>query len=149
MTLRRQAALAISSTGIRTIEHRKMFGSQIRRAFQSHRPAGEDVGLCDVAPGKAEAGEYVELGIGEGCIVEAEHIVIATGSDVVSLPSLKIDEKKIVSSTGALELSEVPKRLVGVGAGIIGLELGSVWRRLGAEVTVPLASRVPQLKSMR
>jgi dihydrolipoamide dehydrogenase len=66
----------------------------------------------------------------------AKAIVIATGSDVVSLPSLKIDEKKIVSSTGALTLSEVPKSMVLVGGGVIGLEMGSVWQRLGAKVTV-------------
>jgi dihydrolipoamide dehydrogenase len=68
--------------------------------------------------------------------VAATNILIATGSEVMPLPGVTIDEKKIVSSTGALELSEVPKRLVVVGAGIIGLELGSVWRRLGADVTV-------------
>ncbi len=66
----------------------------------------------------------------------AKSILIATGSEVTPLPGVTIDEKKIVSSTGALELSQVPKRLVVVGAGIIGLELGSVWRRLGADVTV-------------
>ena len=68
--------------------------------------------------------------------VAARNIVIAAGSEVTPLPGVTIDEKKIVSSTGALELTEVPKRLVVVGAGIIGLELGSVWRRLGSEVTV-------------
>ncbi len=68
--------------------------------------------------------------------LSAKNILIATGSEVTPLPGVTIDEKKIVSSTGALELTEVPKRLVVVGAGIIGLELGSVWRRLGAEVTV-------------
>ena len=61
----------------------------------------------------------------------AKNILIATGSEVTPLPGVAIDEKKIVSSTGALELAEVPKHLVVVGAGIIGLELGSVWRRLG------------------
>ncbi len=66
----------------------------------------------------------------------ADNIIIATGSDVISLPDIKIDEKKIVSSTGALELSEVPKNMVVIGAGVIGLELGTVWRRLGAEVTI-------------
>ncbi len=66
----------------------------------------------------------------------AKHIVIATGSDVANLPGITIDEKRIVSSTGALELSEVPKSLVVIGGGVIGLELGAVWRRLGAEVTV-------------
>ena len=66
----------------------------------------------------------------------AKNILIAAGSEVTPLPGVTIDEKKIVSSTGALELTEVPKHLVVVGAGIIGLELGSVWRRLGADVTV-------------
>ncbi|HYI06905.1 MAG TPA: dihydrolipoyl dehydrogenase [Reyranella sp.] len=65
-----------------------------------------------------------------------KNILIASGSEVTSLPGVVVDEKKIVSSTGALELAEVPKHLVVVGAGIIGLELGSVWRRLGADVTV-------------
>lgn len=69
-------------------------------------------------------------------MLETKNIVIATGSDVTRLPGVEIDEKTVVSSTGALELSEVPKRLVVIGAGVIGLELGSVWRRLGAEVTV-------------
>jgi dihydrolipoamide dehydrogenase len=66
----------------------------------------------------------------------AKNILIAAGSEVTPLPGVTVDEKKIVSSTGALELNEVPKRLVIVGAGIIGLELGSVWRRLGSQVTV-------------
>jgi dihydrolipoamide dehydrogenase len=66
----------------------------------------------------------------------AKHIVIATGSDVAGLPGITIDEKRIVSSTGALELAEVPKSMVVIGGGVIGLELGAVWRRLGAEVTV-------------
>jgi dihydrolipoamide dehydrogenase len=66
----------------------------------------------------------------------ARHIVIATGSDVAKLPGVTIDEARIVSSTGAIALKEVPKRLLVVGAGVIGLELGSVWRRLGSEVTV-------------
>ena len=67
---------------------------------------------------------------------EAKAIVIATGSDVARLPGIEIDEKQIVSSTGALSLAKPPKSLIVVGAGVIGLELGSVWRRLGAEVTV-------------
>ena len=65
-----------------------------------------------------------------------ESIVIATGSDVARLKGIEIDEKRIVSSTGALSLPEVPKHLLVIGAGVIGLELGSVWRRLGAQVTV-------------
>lgn len=68
--------------------------------------------------------------------LEAGAIVIATGSDVARLPGIEIDEKQVVSSTGALSLPQVPKRMVVVGAGVIGLELGSVWRRLGAEVVV-------------
>jgi dihydrolipoamide dehydrogenase len=66
----------------------------------------------------------------------AKHIVIATGSDVAPLPGVTIDEQTIVSSTGALSLPTVPKRLLVVGAGVIGLELGSVWRRLGSDVQV-------------
>ena len=68
--------------------------------------------------------------------LETKAIVIATGSDVARLPGVEIDEKTIVSSTGALSLPKVPKKLIVVGAGVIGLELGSVWRRLGSEVTV-------------
>eukprot|EP00004_Rigifila_ramosa_P012604 TRINITY_DN2738_c0_g1_i2.p1 TRINITY_DN2738_c0_g1~~TRINITY_DN2738_c0_g1_i2.p1 ORF type:complete len:302 (-),score=57.03 TRINITY_DN2738_c0_g1_i2:68-973(-) len=66
----------------------------------------------------------------------AKNIVLATGSEVMPLPGINIDEDRIVSSTGALALKKVPKRLAVIGGGIIGLELGSVWSRLGAEVTV-------------
>jgi dihydrolipoamide dehydrogenase len=85
-----------------------------------------------------KAGSVVVLG-DDGAIKDtlaAKNILIASGSEVTPLPGVAVDEKKIVSSTGALELAEVPKHLVVVGAGIIGLELGSVWRRLGSEVTV-------------
>ncbi len=68
--------------------------------------------------------------------LEARNIVIATGSDIARLKGIDIDEKRIVSSTGALSLDGVPGKLLIVGAGVIGLELGSVWQRLGAEVTV-------------
>lgn len=68
--------------------------------------------------------------------VRAKNIVIATGSTVTPLPGVTVDQKRIVDSTGALELPEVPKHLVVIGGGVIGLELGSVWRRLGAKVTV-------------
>jgi dihydrolipoamide dehydrogenase len=68
--------------------------------------------------------------------VETKNIVIATGSDVAQLKGIEIDEKRIVSSTGALALDKVPGKLLIVGAGVIGLELGSVWHRLGAQVTV-------------
>jgi len=66
----------------------------------------------------------------------AKNILIATGSQVANLPNVEVDEKTIVSSTGALELEKVPSKLVVIGGGVIGLELGSVWRRLGAEVEV-------------
>jgi dihydrolipoamide dehydrogenase len=73
---------------------------------------------------------------GKTQIVETKNIVIATGSDIARLKGIEIDEKRIVSSTGALSLDKVPSRLLIVGAGVIGLELGSVWHRLGAQVTV-------------
>ena len=72
----------------------------------------------------------------DGKPVTAKHIVIASGSDSAGLPGVEVDEKVVVTSTGALELSAVPKKLVVIGGGVIGLELGSVWHRLGAEVTV-------------
>ena len=72
----------------------------------------------------------------DGSVYEAKHIVIATGSESVPLPGVEVDEKVIVTATGGLELAAVPRHLVVIGGGYIGLELGSVWRRLGAEVTV-------------
>ncbi|MFN3387655.1 MAG: dihydrolipoyl dehydrogenase [Allosphingosinicella sp.] len=71
-----------------------------------------------------------------GTRYQAKNIVIATGSSVTPLPGVEIDQERIVDSTGALELSKVPGRMVVIGGGVIGLELGSVWRRLGAKVTV-------------
>jgi dihydrolipoamide dehydrogenase len=71
-----------------------------------------------------------------GETITAKNIIIATGSVVTPLPGVDIDEKQVVSSTGALALGEVPDHLVVIGAGVIGLEMGSVWRRLGAKVTV-------------
>jgi dihydrolipoamide dehydrogenase len=85
-----------------------------------------------VAPGKIE----VTAADGKTQTVETRNIVMATGSDVARLKGIEIDEKRIVSSTGALALEAVPKKLLVVGAGVIGLELGSVWRRLGSEVVV-------------
>jgi dihydrolipoamide dehydrogenase len=84
-----------------------------------------------VAPGKVE----VTADDGKTQTLDTKAIVIATGSDVAKLRGIDIDEQRIVSSTGALELATVPRRLLVIGAGVIGLELGSVWRRLGAEVT--------------
>jgi dihydrolipoamide dehydrogenase len=84
------------------------------------------------APAKVE----VSTADGKSETVEAKAIVIATGSDVARLAGIEIDERRVVSSTGALSLPQVPKRLLIVGAGVIGIELGSVWRRLGAQVQV-------------
>ena len=69
-------------------------------------------------------------------IINADKIIIATGSESTNLPNINVDEKKIVTSTGALELNKVPEKMIVIGAGIIGLEMGTVWRRLGAEVEV-------------
>jgi dihydrolipoamide dehydrogenase len=81
-------------------------------------------------------GRVVVTGEKGETVLEAKNIVIATGSEPTSLPGVEIDEERVVSSTGALSLKAVPKKMIVIGAGIIGLELGSVWRRLGAEVTV-------------
>ncbi|MBT7248772.1 MAG: dihydrolipoyl dehydrogenase [Rhodospirillaceae bacterium] len=90
--------------------------------------AGEiiEAGKVSVSPGKGKKKQ----------VLETENIIIATGSEVTPLKGVKIDKKQIVSSTGALSLIKVPKEMVVIGAGVIGLELGSVWRRLGANVTV-------------
>jgi dihydrolipoamide dehydrogenase len=79
---------------------------------------------------------HVDLAAGGAQELATKNIIIATGSDVVPLPGIEIDEKTVVTSTGALALGAVPKHFVVIGGGYIGLELGSVWRRLGAEVTV-------------
>jgi dihydrolipoamide dehydrogenase len=84
-----------------------------------------------LAPGKVEVKAN-----GKAQNLDTKAVVIATGSDVAKLAGIEIDEKRIVSSTGALELDKVPERLLVIGAGVIGLELGSVWRRLGSQVTV-------------
>src|SRR5450756_1436562 len=91
------------------------------------------LGLARIgAPGKVE----ITGADGKTLTLDTKSIVIATGSDVAKLKGIEIDEQRIVSSTGALALDKVPKSLLVIGAGIIGLELGSVWRRLGAQVTV-------------
>ncbi|GLR47492.1 dihydrolipoyl dehydrogenase [Sphingomonas astaxanthinifaciens] len=82
---------------------------------------------------KFTAADTVEVA---GQTVRAKNIVVATGSSVTPLPGVTVDQQRIVDSTGALELPEVPSHLVVIGGGVIGLELGSVWRRLGAKVTV-------------
>ena len=98
-----------------------------KNKIDAHHGTGKilSAGKVEVTP---EKGDAVTLG--------TKNIVIATGSEVTPLPGVEIDEERIVSSTGALGLKDVPKKLVLIGAGVIGLELGSVWRRLGAEVTV-------------
>jgi dihydrolipoamide dehydrogenase len=83
-------------------------------------------------PGKV----VVKAEDGSETVLETKNIVIATGSEPTPLPGVTIDNQRIVDSTGALSLPDVPKSLIVVGAGVIGLELGSVWKRLGAEVTV-------------
>jgi dihydrolipoamide dehydrogenase len=85
--------------------------------------------------GKASFEDAHKVKVGDRTVT-AKNIVIATGSSVTPLPGVEIDQKQIVDSTGALELPEVPKHLAVIGGGVIGLELGSVWRRLGAKVTV-------------
>lgn len=88
--------------------------------------------------GRFVAKDTIEVALNEGGTqtVKAKNTIIATGSDVASLPGIEIDEDRVVSSTGALDLPEVPKHMVVIGGGVIGLELGSVWARLGADVTV-------------
>ncbi len=98
-----------------------------KNRIETFRGAGRIVGS-----GRVE----VKDGAGKTQTLETRNIVIATGSDVARLNGIDIDEKRIVSSTGALDLAKVPQTLLVVGAGIIGLELGSVWRRLGARVTI-------------
>ena len=83
--------------------------------------------------GSLKSSSEVEVG---GETLQAKHIVIATGSNPRALPGADFDEKLVLSNTGALAMADVPKRLGVIGAGIIGLEMGSVWRRLGAQVTV-------------
>jgi dihydrolipoamide dehydrogenase len=94
----------------------------------------------DVISGKGKilgAGKVEVTGSdGKAQTVETKNIVIATGSDIARLKGIEIDEKRVVSSTGALSLDKVPSNLLIIGAGVIGLELGSVWHRLGSKVTV-------------
>ncbi|MFN4090969.1 MAG: dihydrolipoyl dehydrogenase [Alphaproteobacteria bacterium] len=84
----------------------------------------------------ASQGKVAVVGEGGERMLDVRNIIIATGSEVMPLPGVEVDEKRIVSSTGALDLTKVPKHLIVIGGGYIGLEMGVVWRRLGAEVTV-------------
>jgi len=89
----------------------------------------------DYVKGWGEIVSATEVKVGEQTL-KTKNIVIATGSEPASLPGVEVDETRVVTSTGALELKSVPKHLAVIGAGVIGLELGSVWARLGAQVTV-------------
>jgi dihydrolipoamide dehydrogenase len=89
----------------------------------------------DYVKGWGEIVSATEVRVGDQTL-KTRNIVIATGSEPASLPGVEIDEQRVVTSTGALELGKAPKKLVVIGAGVIGLELGSVWARLGSQVTV-------------
>ena len=88
--------------------------------------------------GALRANNMVEVSGADGATTtyQAKHVIIATGSVPIELPFLRFDEARVLSNTGALKIQEVPKHLIVIGGGVIGLELGSVWRRLGAKVTV-------------
>ena len=88
--------------------------------------------------GALRANNVVEVTAADGTVTtyQAKNVIIATGSLPIELPFLKFDEERVLSNTGALKIPEVPKHLIVIGGGVIGLELGSVWRRLGAKVTV-------------
>ena len=88
--------------------------------------------------GTLKVGNIVDVSAADGSTTsyQAKHIIIATGSVPIELPFLKFDEERVLSNTGAIAIPEVPRHLIVIGGGVIGLELGSVWRRLGAKVTV-------------
>ncbi len=104
----------------------------INQLFKKNKITSHHGGGRIAGPGKVE----VKGEDGNVTALETKHIVIATGSDSIRLPGIEVDEKRVVTSTGALDLEDVPNKMVVVGGGIIGLELGSVWRRLGSEVQV-------------
>src|SRR5262250_2371717 len=110
----------------------KTFNSGVRSLMKTNKVTVFEGTATITAPGKVS----IKPSNGETQEVETKNIVIATGSVPVELPFAKFDGKTIVSSTEALEFAEAPKKLIVVGAGAIGLELGSVWNRLGSEVTV-------------
>jgi dihydrolipoamide dehydrogenase len=108
---------------------------QLTSGIEAMFKAGGVVGLK--GRGKLLAGNRVEVTTDAGVeTLQAKHVVLATGSTPIELPIAKYDGKRIVDSTGALAFDDVPKRLGVIGAGVIGLELGSVWRRLGSEVVI-------------
>jgi dihydrolipoamide dehydrogenase len=108
---------------------------QLTSGIEAMFKAGGVVGFK--GRGKLLAGNRVEVTTDAGVeVLEAQHVVLATGSAPIELPIAKFDGRRIVDSTGALDFNDVPKRLGVIGAGVIGLELGSVWKRLGSEVVI-------------
>lgn len=94
------------------------------------------IGTAAFVTGENSSDNYIEIKSGNKKeIIVAKKVLITTGSEIINLPNITIDEKTIVSSTGALSLSKIPKTMIIIGAGVIGLELGSVWHRLGTKVT--------------
>src|ERR1044071_7512210 len=110
----------------------KTFNSGVRSLMKTNKVTVSEGTGTITAPGKIS----IKSSSGETQEIEAKNIVIATGSTPIELPFAKFDGKTIVSSTEALEFAEPPKKLVVIGAGAVGLELGSVWNRLGSEVTM-------------
>ncbi|HEY6220806.1 MAG TPA: dihydrolipoyl dehydrogenase [Gemmatimonadaceae bacterium] len=92
--------------------------------------------VVDVFPSEMKTRSLAELGTAATASYSAKNVIIAAGSVPIELPFLKFDEQRVLSNVGALKIPEVPKHLIVIGGGVIGLELGSVWRRLGAKVTV-------------
>ena len=93
-------------------------------------------GRGSFAGGSATAGWSVKVDGAKPAELVAQHVIVATGSKPRALPGVPIDNERVLDNEGALAIAEVPKRLGVVGAGVIGLEMGSVWRRLGAQTTV-------------
>lgn len=118
------------------IERKDKIVGQLTQGVRGLFTANKVEGIQGV--GKLLKGKQVEVTAADGSkqVLEAENVILASGSVPIDIPPAKVDNDIIINSTGALELTAVPKRLGVIGAGVIGLELGSVWSRLGAEVTV-------------
>ncbi|KAL9672322.1 hypothetical protein QQ045_028572 [Rhodiola kirilowii] len=114
----------------RALLHSSRMYHEAKHAFANHGVKVSSVEFIYPSESSVDTTE------GENVVVKGKNIIIATGSDVKNLPGITIDKEKIVSSIGALSLKEIPKKLVVIGAGYIGLEMGSVLGRLGSEVTV-------------
>ncbi len=118
------------------MEHKDKTVSELTKGIEFLFKKNKVTHIAGTAKLAGQSRVEVRLNEGGAKVLTAAHIVIATGSAPASLPGIAIDEDRIVSSTGALALKAVPKHLLVVGGGVIGLELGSVWARLGAQVTV-------------